>query len=1739
MDKNDLPDSATLLAILELISANEAKIQARLAGAAASPVLMGEGETAAQDEYLASPPVVTFDIKDFILKDVDISEQGLESLFSHLFVPAITNATELASFIAKLKTAVTNAERTTRYNAILNHISSFIDQLNLSADIAFGSYNVQDTDSISTDVFVYMFRDLKVPIADEDLHFLCSYLAVKADNQVDFRSFLNEMQHRNPSVAYQSDVRSFSFSNWHEALWWQLANYIRSSGVSLQDAILQYDTDNSGTLSAAEFGELLDRLGLHLLPEQQQQLLQQFEFANSDGSLLNVKAFLRSAQTECSFFLSAPTNPAIEHILDTIAQRLFDRQIGLKQVLTQLKITASDTVDIRGMRMILSHLKIRYTESELTALVKTFDWRGDGRVVLPELDRQLNQRPLGPLPFSRFKEELTTTEQAAENVLRKLRKRLMEGDKAWFDAIARASSTHKNGLMTHLEFFDSLAVHKRRLQLTTSELNCLIDDLDWGADGFVSCADFIRKVKELPLLNRTQPAVTVQASEQETSSAAADATTDLETESSPSSVRVESPTKMERDVRTWSEKIYDFILFNLDRIGLPLHDAFVLHKSFAAGTVMQRKDFQRFLESKWATKLSVDDLERLSNALDMTGDSRVTVEELIRRLKVRSDSKAIQLKEKKLRSAWVKRAFHNVGYSIQRTGLTVSQAFCQTNSDATLFISREEFKLALRRLHVHMSEQVVSELMEWLDTGRNGKVSMIEIARGLNDKSYVAAHSSAGGSMSSQGRPAVSVAVVTSAQWFEDTIVEIATRTFRLSRSLPSLLTSHDNNNTNNSNSSHSNKDVYVSIVDFEKVLGRLQLSLSDTEKVELTRRFELTQDGRLSVADFEKKVLDIYTNRRNSTDETEKHKYPIPVTEKTEIDILLERLLTSVAPYRQALIDKLTGVVVYPNTTELLETKASNKKELKQKLASAGFVDLSEGELDRIYRAIQAPFPAVANLSADRLAVLANLSQTGTLWKEFVTRLMERELSIATKEATQIRKEEARKSILTGMIHVLDRQEISVDTFVSLFDISKDGFIGVDELIFGVHMCRIGLDFDQLDDFIDALDINQDGELSLAELKTALENRSTEMKRAGLKSQPSVEENINSLLLEMKAKIAKMGISLYEMFERFDTNGDGAISANELQEALIQLGIDVTDSTLNTPRFPSRFNSLLSVFDVNGDGKISYSELAQQFNIPNRAPPPFGYVPVAIAVPSTVHKLRKQMTDLLLEEDRVAAEPTVNALCTKIRQMTLTVSDVFKRLDIAGTGIVSRRMLARGLHFFRICPSPEELSALFMILDPNRLNRIFLGEFKDLLQQKLLQSQSYLFDERAKELQFASEWLDKEFYVISKYLKRSKMGLQSALNLFQSLANENGGIQREPFHNLLKKFGIHATVPDLTGVFESLDLDRDGLLSFQEFSERICQYLITTRNFESGVLRRKQTMSMSISLDENKNKSTKTNNDDSSNHQRNNNMDCRSMDEIFQVLYYRIPREPGVPLASYFDDHGVDSKQNRWVPVRVFRNRLHSIKVDLNWIEFSDLMSILEVCRDDRVSLAELENQFKVRIEEEREKLQRASKPIKLRENSETEGRKYLEQHQILLLFDHLTTLLTLERPQAIEPFLVERLKELQSIRDHRTDNLGFFTTEDVQAMFGMWDIRQQGQINQEHLNFTRSIFMTQPKPSATPTPPMPLLPTNRNGYGTVNGNDKDDDDDDGADKVSQESFVAQLMRDIQDRYTPGLLNK
>eukprot|EP01112_Ceratiomyxa_fruticulosa_P019739 TRINITY_DN652_c0_g1_i4.p1 TRINITY_DN652_c0_g1~~TRINITY_DN652_c0_g1_i4.p1 ORF type:complete len:120 (+),score=18.33 TRINITY_DN652_c0_g1_i4:258-617(+) len=71
-------------------------------------------------------------------------------------------------------------------------------------------------------------------------------------------------------------------------------------------------------------------------------------------------------------------------------------------------------------------------------------------------------------------------------------------------------------------------------------------------------------------------------------------------------------------------------------------------------------------------------------------------------------------------------------------------------------------------------------------------------------------------------------------------------------------------------------------------------------------------------------------------------------------------------------------------------------------------------------------------------------------------------------------------------------------------------------------------------------------------------------------------------------------------------------------------------------------------------------------------------------------------------------------------------------------------------------------------------------------------------------------------------------------------------------------------------------------------------------------------------------------------------------------------------------------------------------------------------------------------------------------------ESQRYLEEHQIVSLFQHLTTSLIFHKPQDPVKYLIEELKTIQKSKL----GLGFFTKEDLITMFSMFDITGKGSI-------------------------------------------------------------------------------
>ncbi|KAJ1956496.1 calmodulin-like 3 [Linderina pennispora] len=58
----------------------------------------------------------------------------------------------------------------------------------------------------------------------------------------------------------------------------------------------------------------------------------------------------------------------------------------------------------------------------------------------------------------------------------------------------------------------------------------------------------------------------------------------------------------------------------------------------------------------------------------------------------------------------------------------------------------------------------------------------------------------------------------------------------------------------------------------------------------------------------------------------------------------------------------------------------------------------------------------------------------------------------------------------------------------------------------------------------------------------------------------------------------------LREAFNRYDKNGDGAISPEELRSAMLSLGEDVTEEEVN---------KMVEEADIDGDGHVSFEEFA------------------------------------------------------------------------------------------------------------------------------------------------------------------------------------------------------------------------------------------------------------------------------------------------------------------------------------------------------------------------------------------------------------------------------------------------------------------------------------------------------------------------------------------------------------------
>merc|ERR1719277_1962774 len=215
-------------------------------------------------------------------------------------------------------------------------------------------------------------------------------------------------------------------------------------------------------------------------------------------------------------------------------------------------------------------------------------------------------------------------------------------------------------------------------------------------------------------------------------------------------------------------------------------------------------------------------------------------------------------------------------------------------------------------------------------------------------------------------------------------------------------------------------------------------------------------------------------------------------------------------------------------------------------------------------------------------------------------------------------------------------------------FDENCDGALSPQELVSGARSVGLSLSSSEVKAIFVLADVNGDGEVNYTEFICAL--------------YPAASDGISKLRNALKDINC-----VRQAFKRFDADGDGEISIQELKSGAASLG-KFSDGELA---------AVFAMGDIDNDGKISFPEFAKMI------------------IPSAGEK--------------------VSVLKKKLGSAN-DVAVAFKKFDVNGDGQISLQELAAGLKSTGLNFSQQETDVIFAVADLDGDGEISLAEFEHLL---------------------------------------------------------------------------------------------------------------------------------------------------------------------------------------------------------------------------------------------------------------------------------------------------------------------------------------------------------------------------------------------------------------------------------------
>ena len=304
---------------------------------------------------------------------------------------------------------------------------------------------------------------------------------------------------------------------------------------------------------------------------------------------------------------------------------------------------------------------------------------------------------------------------------------------------------------------------------------------------------------------------------------------------------------------------------------------------------------------------------------------------------------------------------------------------------------------------------------------------------------------------------------------------------------------------------------------------------------------------------------------------------------------------------------------------------------------------------------------------------------------------------------------------------------------------------------------------------------------LSAAALKANVDRKALERRKPLLAHVDLDEsEGADPIEQQLKQALAENGVKIISLFRQFDKDGSGEVSADEFEEGLRQLGLDVPSDTIR---------SLYSGWDTDGSGQLTLKELAYILN---------------------VSAVVKPLSHINLDESP-GAPPISEQLKVALASNSVRIISLFKSWDGDCNGLISLDEFETGLRALGLDVSSKSIDVLYRSWDLDNNGDLSLKELATVLNSAtVVKPLSNVDLDESPGAPPISEQLQQALSINAVHI----------LTLFNTWdENGDGKMDKAEFETGLRTLGLDVPTSVIDSLFGQWDTDNSGALSMKELA--------------------------------------------------------------------------------------------------------------------------------------------------------------------------------------------------------------------------------------------------------------------------------------------------------------------------------